>query len=180
MNKDIAEILKNAGVQLNETSDEVLYKFSESELMEDANQPYENMDEINKWMNAYEDAYREYHEADYYDDNYSWREAQSRASKRIEEAKSMLKELTGKTYYQLLDELGSIESDEDTEPTYKVGDKFEKNGKLFTVVKVKKDIDKTRNRTYITNIYELKQDNGSLVDFITDDTVKMMNYKPVK
>ena len=147
-NNEINNILKNAGVQLSESKD--------------------NSEYIDQLMSDYERAESDYHAADFYDDNYSWRSGRSSARERMEEIEKELKELTGKNYKELLNDLGSKEVDEDKGPQLQIGDTYRKNGRLYKVVKVDRELYKTRNKESVWYTYKLKEINGSYVDFISD------------
>ena len=82
--REINECLRIAGVQLKESDNQ-----------------YNNIEEIKELMTEFEAAQRDYHIADYYDDNYSWRNAQNNAQRRKDEANKKLIELTGKDYWEL-------------------------------------------------------------------------------
>lgn len=155
INKDIEECLRYAGVQLSESKD--------------------NSEYIDQLMSDYERAESDYHAADFYDDNYSWRSGRSSARERMEEIEKELKELTGKNYKELLNDLGSKEIDEDKGPQLQIGDTYRKNGRLYKVVKVNKELYKTRNKESVWYTYKLKEINGSYVDFISDIDVDINN-----
>ena len=155
INKDIEECLRYAGVQLSESKD--------------------NSEYIDQLMSDYERAESDYHAADFYDDNYSWRSGRSSAKERMEEIEKELKELTGKNYKELLNDLGSKEVDEDKGPQLQIGDTYRKNGRLYKVVKVDRELYKTRNKESVWYSYKLKEINGSYVDFISDIDVDINN-----
>lgn len=155
INKDIEECLRYAGVQLSESKD--------------------NSEYIDQLMSDYERAESDYHAADFYDDNYSWESGRSSARERMEEIEKELKELTGKNYKELLNDLGSKEVDEDKGPQLQIGDTYRKNGRLYKVVKVDRELYKTRNKESVWYTYKLKEINGSYVDFISDTDVDINN-----
>lgn len=155
INKDIEECLRYAGVQLSESKD--------------------NSEYIDQLMSDYERAESDYHAADFYDDNYSWRSGRSSARERMEKIEKELKELTGKNYKELLNDLGSKEVDEDKGPQLQIGDTYRKNGRLYKVVKVDRELYKTRNKESVWYSYKLKEINGSYVDFISDIDVDINN-----
>lgn len=82
--RELNECLRIAGVQLNESDIQ-----------------YNNIEKIKELMAEFEAAQRDYYIADYYDDNYSWRNAQNNAQRRKDEANKKLIELTGKDYWKL-------------------------------------------------------------------------------
>ena len=174
---EIPDEYKDVDEDVNNPEDgEIDEKTGKEKLMEDPSEA--NQDEIDDLMNQYEDARRDFHDAQYYDDNYSWREAEDRATRKMKEIENKLKELTGMTYYELFDKLGSKETIDVGEPKYKVGDKFEKNGKIYSITEIDKRTDKSRNKNESYYMYHLESPDHYVTNF-TEDTVDYFGFKPV-
>ena len=138
-----------------------------------------NQDEVDDLMAQYERAEQDYRAADFYDDNYSWRRGREDGESRMNSIQAKLKELTGKSYKELLDELGSKKVDADNGPTYKIGDKFNKNGRTYEIEKIEKSESKSRDHQYTSYWYHVREIDGSHVDVFTDSLMKELGFKPI-
>lgn len=149
---EINNILKNAGVQLTESEMKSL--------------------EVDNLMAQYERAKEDYEASDFYDDYKSWHNGRNSAETQMKEINSKLIELTGKSYDELLDTLGSKGTFEDKGPKLKIGDIYEKNGRTFKVEKIDRHEYKTRDRYNVYYMYHLKQVDGPYLDVISDNDIK--------
>lgn len=154
-------------------------KTGKEKLMEEDPSANFNQDEVDDLMSQYERAESDYHAADFYDDNYSWNKGRSSASSRMSDIENKLKQLTGKSYKELLDTLGSKQVDEDRGPSFKVGDKFNKNGRTYEIEKIEKSESKSRDHQYTNYWYHVREINGSRVDVFTDSLMKELGFKPI-
>lgn len=154
-------------------------KTGKEKLMEEDPSANFNQDEVDDLMAQYERAESDYHAADFYDDNYSWNKGRSSASSRMSDIENKLKQLTGKSYKELLDTLGSKQVDEDKGPSFKVGDKFNKNGRTYEIEKIEKSESKSRDHQYTNYWYHVREIDGSHVDVFTDSLMKELGFKPI-
>lgn len=154
-------------------------KTGKEKLMEEDPSANFNQDEIDNLMAQYERAESDYNAADFYDDNYSWNKGRNSASSRMSDIENKLKQLTGKSYKELLDTLGSKQVDEDKGPSFKVGDKFNKNGRTYEIEKIEKSESKSRDHQYTNYWYHVREVNGSHVDVFTDSLMKELGFKPI-
>ena len=154
-------------------------KTGKEKLMEEDPSANFNQDEVDDLMSQYERAESDYHAADFYDDNYSWNKGRSSASSRMSDIENKLKQLTGKSYKELLDTLGSKQVDEDKGPSFKIGDKFNKNGRTYAIDKIEKSESKSRDHQYTNYWYHVREIDGSHVDVFTDSLMKELGFKPI-
>ena len=154
-------------------------KTGKEKLMEEDPSANFNQDEVDDLMSQYERAESDYHAADFYDDNYSWNKGRSSASSRMSDIENKLKQLTGKSYKELLDTLGSKQVDEDKGPSFKIGDKFNKNGRTYEIEKIEKSESKSRDHQYTNYWYHVREIDGSHVDVFTDSLMKELGFKPI-
>ena len=154
-------------------------KTGKEKLMEEDPSANFNQDEVDNLMAQYERAESDYNAADFYDDNYSWNKGRNSASSRMSDIENKLKQLTGKSYKELLDTLGSKQVDEDKGPSFKVGDKFNKNGRTYEIEKIEKSESKSRDHQYTNYWYHVREVNGSHVDVFTDSLMKELGFKPI-
>ena len=168
-------------------------KTGKEKLMEEDPSTNFNQDEVDNLMAQYERAESDYNAADFYDDNYSWNKVRNSASSRMSDIENKLKQLTGKSYKELLDTLGSKQVDEDKGPSFKVGDKFNKNGRTYEIEKIEKSVsllylviedEDLKNDSQIpeneeNKINEEEKVNGSHVDVFTDSLMKELGFKPI-
>lgn len=154
-------------------------KTGKEKLMEEDPSANFNQDEVDNLMAQYEKAESDYNAADFYDDNYSWNKGRNSASSRMSDIENKLKQLTGKSYKELLDTLGSKQVDEDKGPSFKVGDKFNKNGRTYEIEKIEKSESKSRDHQYTNYWYHVREVNGSHVDVFTDSLMKELGFKPI-
>ena len=152
LDSEINNILKYAGVQLTESEMKSL--------------------EVDNLMAQYERAKEDYKVSDSYDDYKSWHNGTNSAESRIKEINNKLIELTGKSYNELLNSLGSKEVIEDKGPKLKIGDEVTKNGRKYEVEKIDKYEYKTRGLQSTSYLYHLKQIDGPYVDVISDIDLK--------
>ena len=145
-------------------------KTGKEKLMEEDPSANFNQDEVDDLMAQYERAESDYHAADFYDDNYSWNKGRSSASSRMSDIENKLKQLTGKSYKELLDTLGSKQV---------VGDKFNKNGRTYEIEKIEKSESKSRDHQYTNYWYHVREIDGSHVDVFTDSLMKELGFKPI-
>ena len=154
-------------------------KTGKEKLMEEDPSANFNQDEVDNLMAQYERAESDYNAADFYDDNHSWNKGRNSASSRMSDIENKLKQLTGKSYKELLDTLGSKQVDEDKGPSFKVGDKFNKNGRTYEIEKIEKSESKSRDHQYTNYWYHVREVNGSHVDVFTDSLMKELGFKPI-
>ena len=154
-------------------------KTGKEKLMEEDPSANFNQDEVDNLMAQYEKAESDYNAADFYDDNHSWNKGRNSASSRMNDIENKLKQLTGKSYKELLDTLGSKQVDEDKGPSFKVGDKFNKNGRTYEIEKIEKSESKSRDHQYTNYWYHVREVNGSHVDVFTDSLMKELGFKPI-
>ena len=154
-------------------------KTGKEKLMEEDPSANFNQDEVDNLMAQYEKAESDYNAADFYDDNHSWNKGRNSASSRMSDIENKLKQLTGKSYKELLDTLGSKQVDEDKGPSFKVGDKFNKNGRTYEIEKIEKSESKSRDHQYTNYWYHVREVNGSHVDVFTDSLMKELGFKPI-
>lgn len=154
-------------------------KTGKEKLMEEDPSANFNQDEVDNLMAQYERAESDYNAADFYDDNHSWNKGRNSASSRMSDIENKLKQLTGKSYKELLDTLGSKQVDEDKGPSFKVGDKFNKNGRTYEIEKIEKSESKSRDHQYTNYWYHVREVNGSYVDVFTDSLMKELGFKPI-
>lgn len=152
LDSEINNILKYAGVQLTESEMKSL--------------------EVDNLMAQYERAKEDYEASDFYDDYKSWHNGRNSAESQMKEINSKLIELTGKSYDELLDSLGSKEVREDKGPKLKIGDEVTKNGRKYKVEKIDKHEYKSRGLQSTSYFYHLKQIDGPYLDIISDSDLK--------
>lgn len=149
-----------------------------SKALKEDNTPYENMDEIDDLMYDYERAKNSYTAANNIDNYSLWKERTTDAKNHLHEIDDKLKELTGKGYDELLDELGSIETEEDKGPKYKVGDKFVKDGELYVINKIDRHEYKSRGQSSVTYFYNVESLESLRTDSFFDSYMRAFGFRP--